>query len=360
MGRLVEQYSKGVSAQFAGMVWDSTDTARTIMARAVIPFDHTRVLDTGDTVAVDYSAWRRPTDSWNRQTIRIPANPYWGEVWVRNMRSKDDLPNLFRAGVWLGWTARFGLDPNVRAAAARAHDDLARFAADVIGHGYRIRTRGADGRVFVPQQDLASLATYDFISPTGECTGKITLAQYAYARVLRNHCHTGYGSLYDLIAPQAHFYNLAIIRGFQMTALLTALTSNHNHTARRLMEGLEDRADDVFAMSAGYGNTSPEKWREAGAVFLIQAAACGLPLTWSDVRLIHRQFGQALDTLDRWPYWNLWDPSVPDGEYDYYPRLPIVGVETMGYLLEYCFSPFRNLSGAPCVDCDLVRDPARW
>jgi hypothetical protein len=360
MGRIVEQYSKGVCAQFQGMVWSDTDTVRTVMARAVMPPNHRRVLDTGDTASVDYSAWRRESSGWNAQTMHVPANPYWGDVWVRSMRSKDDLPNLMRAGVWLGWVARDGRDARVREAALQAHDALAGFATDIVGHGYRIRTRNREGVIYVPTQDLASLSTYDVVSPRGECPGKLTLAQYAFARPLRNNCGPGYGTLYDMIAPRGHFYNLAIIRGFQMTATLTALTNGRNRTARRLLDGLTDRAEDVFSLKNGYGNTTPQKWREAGAVFLLQAAACGLPLNWSEVRLVQREFGRALDSLNTWPHWNLWDKAVPDGEYEYKPLLPIIGVEQMGYLLEYCFSPFRNSSGAPCVDCDIIRDPSRW
>jgi hypothetical protein len=32
----------------------------------------------------------------------------------------------------------------------------------------------------------------------------------------------------------------------------------------------------------------------------------------------------------------------------------------MTYILEYCYSPFRNEAGAKLVDCEVVADPARW
>jgi len=32
----------------------------------------------------------------------------------------------------------------------------------------------------------------------------------------------------------------------------------------------------------------------------------------------------------------------------------------MGYVLSYCWSPFKNPAGAAIVDCDIVNDPSRW
>jgi len=60
---------------------------------------------------------------------------------------------------------------------------------------------------------------------------------------------------------------------------------------------------------------------------------------------------------------------VPDGEVAYDPpRSGSVGGEPvsvvrpaeMSYLVEYCYSPFRNETGAWLADCDIVLDPNRW
>jgi len=66
------------------------------------------------------------------------------------------------------------------------------------------------------------------------------------------------------------------------------------------------------------------------------------------------------------PNWDLWDPSVPDGTYsfrdEFHPRHrdSAIKIEDIAFLLEYCWSPFKNPAGVDVVDCDVVADPARW
>ena len=73
-----------------------------------------------------------------------------------------------------------------------------------------------------------------------------------------------------------------------------------------------------------------------------------------------------MEIYSEFPNWDLWDPAVPDGAYDfrrgYQPeRNPeATRVEEIVMLLEYCWSPFKNPAGVEFVDCDVVTDPSRW
>jgi hypothetical protein len=357
-GRLVVEYCRGVAAQFKGMMWDSTDTAHLVLARAIIPRNHWARTAEGRAKYIDYSAWRRPIEQWNTSTIRVPGNPYWDSLWVRNMRSKDDLPHLFRAAVWLLYAAQDSPDSTVRAVAGSTYRLLSRFAARVAHDGYRIATREASGRTFVPMIDLAGFDSYDLFSPRGECTAKLTVALLGMGRPLGNRCGKAFGTLYGTLAPKRHYYNLAILRGFHMTAVLSALVHRRDRGARRMIEGLALRARNVFAVRGEHYDIPQYRWEADGAVFLVQAAACGLPLTSREVRLVHEQFDKALSHFARWRYWNPWADTLADGVYPYRPYHP-VGIEDIGFLFEYCFSPFRDPRGAACVDCDQIRELLR-
>jgi hypothetical protein len=358
MGRIVEQFCKGVAAHFKCMVWDTADSVGPIMARAFMPANHSVAMPGGRQKRIDYSPWYRKTRDWNSHTIRIRNNPYWGDIWVKNMRSKDDLPHLFWAAVFVGYVAKYGASPEVRSAAAETYGYLVDFARDIVDHGYTIRTRDENGRVFVPEEDLANFVAYDRWSRRGECAAKLTVSLLGYGETRGNHCRSAYCTLYDRIAPRIHYFNLAMVRGFHLTAVLNAANRGYDRVGRMLANGLVARAREVHEGFDEWWRVDRDRWDAEGAVFLVQAAAAGLPLTADDIVLIHREFGDAIDEMARWPYWDLWDESVPDGVYEHRPEAR-VPPEDIGIFMEYCFSPLRG-NGPACVDCDIVRDPRRW
>lgn len=358
IGRLVELYCKGVVAKFRGMVWDSTDTEHAIMARAVIPESYETRLADGRRKKIDYSVWRRETDQWNTKTIRIRNNPYWGDVYVKNMRSKDDLPHLFRAAFFVHAVAAEGAHAPVRAAADTACRYLERFARDIVDNDYAIRTRDRTGRIYIPNQDLATFTTYDAISPYGECTSKLTVALMGYGRSLGNRCGDGYGTVYQKLAPRIRYYNLAIIRGFHMSAALWSFLTGRNGTARGLLKGLVVRMGDSPSFEGDFDDISQAEWDADHAAFLLQSAACGIPLRPDEVRKIHHEFRREIRRMDAWRYWNVWSDTIPDGTYPRSPRGRL-DIDDVGLFFEYCYSPLRSRHGAPCVDCDELLEPWR-
>jgi len=88
----------------------------------------------------------------------------------------------------------------------------------------------------------------------------------------------------------------------------------------------------------------------------------GVPLTAEETHWIVDTYSAAVDSLTPWAYWDYWSSSVQDGSYEMRPPSgdARVDVEEMGWVLLYCFSPFVNPTGAPLVDCDIVKDPTRW
>ncbi len=98
------------------------------------------------------------------------------------------------------------------------------------------------------------------------------------------------------------------------------------------------------------------------AAYLFKASSQGIPLKNSEARLIHREYSRAIDDYLQWKYWDLWDESIPDGQYEYEPRATNgkVNMEDMFFVFEYCFSPYRAKNGAKYINCDIVNDPSRW
>jgi hypothetical protein len=364
MGRIVEQYSKGLSASMLGLVWDESDPYDFIMARAIIPNNHDVTLGDGRVKHIDYTEWHHPTEDWNTHTIHVPTNPYWGDIWAKNMRSKDDVPHIYHATALLPYVVACGADATVRDAADEALGLMERFTKDIVDTGYHIRSKDENGELFVPDErypdlDLSSFVKYEPLIPNAECNAKLCSALIAYGDRRDNDCLDGFGGAYEEVATNSHYYNVAIIRGFHLAAILHALSHWESGQAKAILEGLVVRIDrDLDAPDTSLP-TNREEWEADLAVYLAQAIGAGLPLTSREVRLIHREYGAAVDAFTTFDKWNVWDPSVADGTFGYRPGFR-VDIQDMGMFLEACWSPFRDANGALPVDCDVIADPTRW
>ena len=365
MRQLVIDYSKGIVALFKGMVWDNgVPETESIMARAIFTHNHDYSTDDGRKVRVDYDPMKLEEKyDWNAHTVPNPANPYYGSMWIRNMRSKDDVPHIYRIYPLLLRVLQDTQDEEVRAAAQDAVDHLRAFARDIVDNGYRIRTM-EDGEAYVPPEDLASFVQFDSLVPNAECNAKLATALIAERSPLGIDCGPGISTTYEDIATSIHYFNFAIIRYFHLAAITNALATRKNAVAEKLLSGLVERVDVMMADEETKLD-NPE-WDADAASYLVAAAASGLPLTAAEVRLVQEQLSASADFFAPWPYWDLWDQSVPDGEYEYKPSRDgadgsrYVRPEELTYLMQYCYSPWRNPSTVELIDCEVVLDPSRW
>jgi hypothetical protein len=298
---------------------------------------------------------------WNAHTVPNDTNPFWGAIWVRNIRSKDDLPHILRTAPWLQRLVQDAPDADVRDAAAGALATLRGFARDIVTHGYVLRSK-EDGKVFIPKGDLVVLGAYDKVLPGGECDAKLGVALVAQGEALGNDCGNGISADYELIAAAGHYYNASMLRYFHLAALANALVARQDAVAQALLAGYAERVD---AIATDPQRARVPEWDANRASLLVCAAATGLPLTGDEAAFVQAQYAAGADFYRAWPLWDLWSGAVADGTYPYVPGHAGADgehpeIEEMTDLLEYCGSPFRNAAGAAFVDCDVVREPARW
>jgi len=371
--KVAEQYCKGLTAVVKGFIWDENDPAPFLMARAVFPMDQSFTLDEetwkddGRKKAMEFHDMYHIEDGWNAHTFEWPHNPTWGYMWVTNMRSKDDVCAIVRTTVFLPYIIADAPYDWVRDACQETMDNMVGFNKDIVDSGYNIRTKDADGKPrLVTEEDLGNYTSYSFIDEKNECTNRLASDLIAYGKPLTNDCGSGWGSVYDRIAPSSHYYNYPIIWNYHMAALGNALVYGHNEIAKNLLEGLAERIDAYLAPDSEEPGATHSSWHKDMAVLLVQAASVGLPLTANEARLVHKQWLQAVTEFESWPNWDLWAPSVPDGEYPgsggVRPSETDAGipVEAVAMFLEYCNSPFRNPAGASFVDCTVVADTSTW
>ena len=372
MGKIAAQFAKGIAAGFMGMEFGDNDPEKFITARAVFNNNHSYELEGGRKVVIDYDPVKVAKEDWNAHTLPNNDNPYWGAIWLRNMRSKDDVPHMMRSVFYLKQLVKKATDPEIKAAGELALYYLSGFARDIVDQGYYIRTKGSDGVAHIPYdydtgntedyKDLASFNSWDKIEPGGECTAKLTFGLVGYGDDKGNDCGGGDGGSYEQVATTSHYFNYAIIRYFHVASIVNALIAGENDVAHKLLEGLIARFDKDIQNETNRGKYG--SWDSDLATVFFASAAAGMPLTSRDVRLIWKQYSASAAFYGAWPNWDLWDSSVADGPVDWKPgegeNGQYVRPEDMAAVLEYCFSPYRNKAGVLAVDCDIVADPSRW
>jgi len=374
---VARQYARGIAALAMGMEYGDDDPAPYLQARAVFGIDHAYLTPDGRKVRVEYGPVKVEKHDWNASTIPNPDNPHWGSIWVRNQRSKDDVPHLYRTIPMLHRLATEAPDADVREAAAIGLEYVRGFAADVLASGYRIRTKYADGVAVVPTnengtvKDLASFVEFEGIDPGGECNAKLGTALIAAGSPLDLDCGDGEGAMFEEIATIGHYFNYSIYRVFHVAAVANALFSGHYTLARTLLGGLAARVDRVMT-DPDMPNRQVAEWSADAAGMLLAAATVGLPLTDTEARLIAQQYDGSIPHYRSYPFWNPWDASVPDGEFRMIPGrnpadpceppacVPAIREDEILFPFEYCASRWRNPAGARFIDCDVLLDPSRW
>ncbi len=371
--KVAEQYCKGLTASVKGFVWGPDDPAPFLMARAIFPGDHEFTLDEttwqddGRKKRVEFSHAYNEEMHWNAQTFAWPENPTWGAIWITNMRSKDDVCAITRTTGFLHYAIADAPYPWVATACQETLDTMVGFNQDIVDSGYNIRTKDPSGEAYVIEdQDLGNYVWYAEVDPLNECPSRLATDLIAYQEPLTNDCGSGTGSLFDMLAPAGHYYNYPIVYDYHMAALLNALVHGHDDVAYNLLVGLAERVDTYLAPNTEEPGATHPNWSRDMAVLLVKAASVGLPLTGDEARLVQQHWSHAVTELSKFPRWDLWAASVPDGEYDggsgYRPADSPEGipVESVALLLEYCNSPFKNPAGVAFVDCAVFADIAHW
>ena len=322
---------------------------------------------------MDYSGWFFSYDRWNCSRFQYENNPYWGEVWVTNTRSKDGVGYLMGAAVPIYYASLTADAADVREACSEAFGLLELFVRDIVDHDYTIRTKDPQGQAYLPGTDtgppeantgdLASFAAWELLFPDAECNNKQAAALMAYHDVQDNQCDPfGGNPTYERLSIKNNPPNGHIMRSFHIANILFALLHGHSDIARTSLDGLEERFERDLDYDLTNVNVDEDCWRKDVAVNFLFAAAAGYPLTSEEVRIVQGYFSLAVDEFEQWTIWNLWDDAVADGEHAWRPpssKTDEQGVKTcwprpeaMGLLYLYCWSPFKNPAGARLVDCE--------
>jgi hypothetical protein len=152
--RLALGYMRGLSATYDGMVWaDEDPVIDYLMARTIFYRSYAYETVDGEQANADYEPVRFEEEARRHDNWHNPENPTWGDIYVRNKRSKDDFPYLFRDVPFLARLIRDSDDAEMVEAAIKLYRQIGRMCRDIVDKGYKIYTKGENGEVFLPRTE---------------------------------------------------------------------------------------------------------------------------------------------------------------------------------------------------------------
>lgn len=351
---LLRKLVRGFNSWIMAMERESIPDQRVLMTRASYP----QSVDTeinSTPLHIDYSL-NRPGVSLAEEkppTIYVhnPDNPYWGDIWIKNKRSKDDIGHILQALAFLP-TCATPDNAGITEDLAKAEELYKAWCGLVEDDEWRIATVDENWTMYWPQEDLAAFIALG----NAECKSMLAIRLYARGDEGELACGDGLSMIDEEWGIKNDFHQIQ--RSFHEAAIAVALMRNRPDLAEQLMVGLAWRLDKIFDAIEADPETYNGPHDQDLAELVINSAAVGLPLTWREIRFLHDRIREAHDAYlapERLPNYNLFDSSTPDGTYGFDLDGPGIFWRLLGSPLGVCASPYVHSKAHPVLDCQYVR-----
>lgn len=345
---LVRRMVRAYSAWILAMVRSAGDSNPPLLARA---FYRPNVVSTDGNrnLLIDYSASYPGIDAAPSEYVHLPTNPTFGDIYVKNKRSKDDIGHMLRAMTQASACAP-RLDAAGQSDVAQMNALFSAWAQRVDAQGFAIETLDKSANLWTPSDQLAH---YTLIG-NAECLGALAIRLKGQGTPGNLDCQSGLQSVES--AGWSFLKNDArqILRTNHAAALALAYQRGQNTVALSLLQGLAQRLDLDMGLATSASPPAGFSLADVGSA-LAFAANLGVPLTSREIRWLHGKLHEAHDGMRApalKPTFDVFDPQTPDGTYSYDP--PNIGLfyRDLGMLIGSCASPYRNPNGRPLLDCN--------
>ena len=347
--QLVRRMARGYSSWALSMKRNAADGAGAMLSRAHYPVS-VASSEGGRNLFIDYSQNRPGVDNGATEYVHLATNPTFGDVFIKNKRSKDDMGQIYRSLAQVQACVP-RLDAAGKADLAQTKGLYAAWATGVEAAGWAIATLDKSANVFTPPV-TETLAHYSLIDNV-ECPGALMLRLFGHGDPGTLGCGSGISNTEKLLGSQMKNGVKQILRTHHEAAVNMALLTGQTGPALSLLQGLAERVvSDVASASMP---TPPPDVNPTDIVSLVlHAANTGVPLTSTEVRFIHARLESAWTTY-RAPAasstYRVFDAATPDGTYPYDPSGLGMSFSDIGLLIGSCASPYRNPTGRPLLDC---------
>jgi hypothetical protein len=345
---LVRRMVRGYSSWSLAMVRTAGDTLKPMLARAHYAANVTST-DGGRSIVLDFSQDRPGVDGTS-EYVHLPTNPTFGDIWIKNNRSKDDMGHVYRSIAQVQACAP-RLDAAGQADVKQMNDLYVAWAKQVEADGWGIATVDKNAQPIMPPPSV-ELAHYYLVGNI-ECPGALMLRLFGDGDPGSLSCGSGVSPAEVIAGTNITNSAKQILRTSHEASVVTAWLSGQSSTGLALLQGLAQRVEsDLAAVTQANppSNVNPSDV----AALLIHASNAGVPLTSNEIRWLHGRLHTAVQTYitsTATPTYHLFDAQTPDGTYPYEPSGDGLAWNDIGVLLGACAAPYRNPQGRAILDC---------
>lgn len=343
---LMQELIRGFNAWIMAMERSSAPGAPVMMTRAFYPPAVTTTRG-GLAIRYDYADQRPGLDNPATEYVHLPDNPHWGDIWVKNKRSKDDLGHMLRAlDVLEACQPTFGAATRAEYTSMQAR--YRAFARQIEDDGFRIATWNKALEKWIPEE---SLAIFVQLLDT-ECNAMLTFRVLGRGDTGGRDCKNGITDA-DELAAALNDHARHIFLSFHQAAIHHLLRAGLDAPALTLAGGLALRGEKVLdALESDAPPTHFDAKDFAGE--LAHAANLGVPLTWREIRHLHAAIREAhayYTSPDRHFERSPFAAEAADGQYPFDPGSVGFNFRELGVLLGFCASPTTNSAAEAPLDC---------
>jgi hypothetical protein len=349
---LVRKLARGFSSWALAMKRDPSDTAAPMLARAHYARNVIST-DSGRTIAIDVSADLPGTDGTS-QYVHLPTNPSFGDIWIKNLRSKDDMGHVFRAMIQ-AQACGPRLDAAGQADFAQMMSLYEAWSRQVEKDGWGIATLDKSAQPTMPPVSQ-TLAHYTLLGNI-ECPGPLMMSLLGDGTPGSLDCGSGISAAEQALGSQLKNGAKQILRTHHEAAVNAAFLEGANAPGLALLQGLTTRIETDRTLLLG-PNPPADLSAADIASLLLHSANAGVPLTSDEVRWLHGRIRLAAQTFlapAATPTYHVFDAATPDGTYDYEPAGDGLSFLDVGVLLGQCAAPYRNTTTRTMLDCTRLR-----
>lgn len=350
MEHLTHRMIRGFNSWALSMVKSSGDITHAMLSRAHYPIS-TESEYGGRSLTIDYSLNRPGIDNGATEYVHLPDNPTWGDIYIKNKRSKDDIGPMFRS-IALTESCLDRMTPEAAASFAFLVDRYSEWARWVEDEAWSIATYDKSANYWIPPADQ-TLAHY-ITTGNVECPAVLALRLLGRGNPGSLDCGSGISSTEDLAGTQMNNSVKQILRSSHEAAIAHLLRRGENDKALTMLQGLAQRMDDELK---AIESSSPPANVNSGdlAAMILEGAAVGIPLKSHEVRWIHARLHEAWQSFrdpSQTLNYHVFDAATPDGSYSFEPGGAGLNFIQLGVPLAACASQWRNPKSRPLFNCE--------
>lgn len=351
--KLAQTLIRGFSSWILSSSRSVTDSPK-ILSRSFYPASF-ETQENGRHLRVNYEASRPGIATDASDYVHIPGNPYFGDLWVKNNRSIDDIGQMIR-GMSQVQVCHQIFSPEVQTDLEQMNQLYANWARSVEAARFVIPDFTKKAEIYIPRNGIGDFDAFARFGFDPNCAGKLAI-RFLYAPDSGQlSCGDGISLLERMIEKYVSNDVIEILRSHHVAGIAMAELRGQKQVATSLRQGLSTRLDRDLSIAKNPASRPKLDIQDIPAEF-VHANNVGVPLTSDEIRYLYERLHLAYEGMRQpqfYPVFHLFDTSVPDGRYNY--DAPQLGLYfyTLAPMLGACSSRWAQTSVRPILDCQKV------